>query len=101
MCGIYIGCGVLAVVVIAALLDNITLEREQGRQRKFSFHLVFETLRHLKNSHYQQLLVVLTMYSGIEQAFMTGDYTKVSMLVCLRAIWCPPSASTLLFTFVF
>ena len=78
VCGIYIGCGVLAVIVIALLLDNITLEKEEGKKRKFNLDLVWETLRHLHRSDYQKLLLVLTMYSGIEQAFMTGDYTKVS-----------------------
>lgn len=67
----------LAVIVIAVGLDPITLDREDGRRRQFSFHLVLETAKHWWRSNYQKLLVILTMYSGVEQAFVTGDYTKV------------------------
>ena len=79
-CGIDIGCALLAVIVIAIGLDPITLDREYGRKRQISFHLVFETAKHLWRSHYQKLLVILTMYSGVEQAFFTTDYTKVCYL---------------------
>lgn len=79
LCGIYVGFAVVAVLVVVMLLDPITLEREEGKQRQFSFKLVLETLRHLARSHYQKLLIILTMYSGIEQAFVAGDYTKVTI----------------------
>ncbi|XP_045191368.1 protein unc-93 homolog A-like [Mercenaria mercenaria] len=85
VCGIYIGCAVLAVIVIAVGLDPITLDREDGRKRQFSFHLVLETAKHLWRSNYQKLLVILTMYSGVEQAFATGDYTK-SFVACALGI---------------
>ncbi|KAL4234804.1 Protein unc-93 A [Mactra antiquata] len=81
LCGIYVGFAVLAVLVVIALLDPITLEREEGQQRQFSFHLVLETFRHLVNSRYQVMLVVLTMYSGIEQAFIAGDYTQLLLSI--------------------
>jgi len=86
--GIYIGFAVLAVLVISIFLDPITLDREEDKikdGRKFSAQLVLNTLKHLWRSHYQKLLVPLTMYSGIEQAFVTGDYTK-SFVACSLGI---------------
>ncbi|WAR12257.1 UN93A-like protein [Mya arenaria] len=85
VCGIYIGCAVAAVVVVSLLLDPIRLDKEEPGDRKFSTHLIWETFRHLWKNNYQKLLVVLTMYSGIEQAFMTGDYTK-SFVGCALGI---------------
>lgn len=76
-CGIYIGFGVLAVIFISLGLDRITLDKEDDKaKRTFSFTLLWDTGKHLWKSHYQKLLIPLTMYSGIEQAFIAGDYTK-------------------------
>ena len=86
MCGIYIGFAILAFLLICFGLDPIVLDKEEdSEKRKFSFRLTLETAKQLIRSHYQRLLVILTMYSGIEQAFMTGDYTKV-MCMCVRDI---------------
>ena len=84
VCGIYIAFAVVAFLLICFFLDPIVLDKEEdAEKRKFSFRLTLETLKHLAKSHYQKLLVILTMYSGIEQAFMTGDYTKVKWPLCL------------------
>lgn len=85
VCGIYIGCAALAVIVISVGVDPITLDKEDGQQRRFTLRLVSETLKHLWRSNYQKLLVVLTMYSGVEQAFATGDFTK-SFVACALGI---------------
>ncbi|XP_052248265.1 protein unc-93 homolog A-like isoform X2 [Dreissena polymorpha] len=76
LCGIYTGCALLAVLVVAVGLDPIKLDKEEPGDRKFSVHLCLETFMHLWRNPLQKLLIVLTMYSGFEQAFMTGDYTK-------------------------
>ena len=79
VCGIYIGFAALAFLLICFLLDPITLDKEEDAEsRKFSFKLTLETFKHWLYSDYQKLLVIITMYSGVEQAFMTGDFTKVS-----------------------
>lgn len=80
MRGIYLACCILAILIICFLLDNIRLEKETGR-RSFSIILVRETLRHCWLSKEQKLLIPLTIYSGIEQAFILSSYTSVSMFL--------------------
>ena len=84
VCGIYVGFAIIGVLLICFGLDPIVLDKEDHKsERKVSFRLILNTAKHLLRSHYQRLLVILTMYSGIEQAFMGGDYTKVKTLYCL------------------
>lgn len=77
VCGIYLACACLAFFMIVFFLDKIQLDKDESRQGKVSMKLLVETFRHLYNSHYQKLLIPLTLYSGIEQAFIAGDFTKV------------------------
>ena len=79
MKGIYCGFGLLAAIIIALFLDNIRLEREKEGKRKFSIKLVKETVRHFIGSTEQKLLVPLTLYSGVEQAFILATFTGVSI----------------------
>lgn len=76
MCGIYIGCGVLAVAIIAFLVDNITVETD-GRT-KTTLQLLSSIAKHFGHSKCQLLLIPITVYSGVEQAFIAGDYTRVT-----------------------
>ena len=46
-------------------------------KRKF-FDLFVATIKHLLSDRRQVLLILITAYSGFEQAFMTGDYTRVN-----------------------
>lgn len=68
----------MAFIIIATLLDKITLDKkQQGGDGKISPELFLSTFKHWWGSTPQKLLTFLTIYSGIEQAFITGDYTKV------------------------
>ncbi|XP_039980611.1 protein unc-93 homolog A [Xiphias gladius] len=75
--GSYIGVGVLAMLVVAAFLDNI--DREQTSQfrgnREPFCHTFLATFRLLKDWRLLTL-IPLTMYSGFEQSFLAGEYTK-------------------------
>lgn len=75
--GIYTGSGVLAVLLIVFFLDQIeTNTEEEKEKREQTFWMTFlATFRHLKDKR-QCLLIPLTMYSGFEQGFLAGDYTK-------------------------
>ncbi|OWF34739.1 protein unc-93 homolog A-like [Mizuhopecten yessoensis] len=89
VCGIYIACSCVAFFIIAGLLDQIKLDKDKDiakEDRKLSVNLLVATFRHWWNSPYQKLLMPLTIYSGIEQAFITGDYTK-SFISCTLGIW--------------
>ncbi|KAK7115237.1 UNC93-like protein [Littorina saxatilis] len=77
LCIIYLCCAVVAVVIVALLLDPIKLDQESSvEDRKLSPKLLVATLKHLVSSPAQMLLVPLTIYSGIEQAFIGGDFTQ-------------------------
>ncbi|CAC5397843.1 Protein unc-93 homolog A [Mytilus coruscus] len=86
LCGIYVGCAVMAFFTIALLLDNITLDKKQAGDANISVKLFLSTLKHWWQSTPQKLLTFLTIYSGIEQAFITGDFTK-SYISCAIGIW--------------
>lgn len=80
VCGIYLGCAVMAFLIIVIFLDKITLDKSRkSGDGKISPKLFLSTFKHWWNSTPQKLLTFLTIYSGIEQAFVTGDYTKVCL----------------------
>lgn len=73
-----VGVGVLAIIIVAVFLDNI--DREQARQFRGSkepfLDTFLATFRLLKDWRLVTL-IPLTMYSGFEQSFLSGEYTKV------------------------
>lgn len=85
----------LAVLLIVIFLDQIKsdqAETEKEIQKTPSFWSTFlATFQHLKDKR-QCLLIPLTMYSGFEQGFLAGDYTKVWMTIqiylCLIVFFC-------------
>uniref|UniRef100_A0A8C5DPI0 Protein unc-93 homolog A n=1 Tax=Gouania willdenowi TaxID=441366 RepID=A0A8C5DPI0_GOUWI len=75
--GCYIGVGLLAMLIVAVFLDNIDGEEaSRFRQTKQPFcHTFLATLRLLKDWRLR-MLIPLTMYSGFEQSFLSGEFTK-------------------------
>ncbi|KAK3761070.1 hypothetical protein RRG08_022474 [Elysia crispata] len=88
VCGIYLGSAVLAAIIISLFLDPITLDNDSGVEqgRKLSPKLLVATFKHLFTSPTQMLLIPITVYSGIEQAFIQGDFTQ-SYISCTLGIW--------------
>ncbi|GFR83896.1 protein unc-93 homolog A-like [Elysia marginata] len=78
----------MAAIIISLLLDPITLDNENksGQDRKLSPKLLVATFKHLLSSPVQVLLIPITLYSGIEQALLQGDFTK-SYITCTLGIW--------------
>ena len=74
---IYLACALVAIMIVSLLLDPITLDKESTEDRRLSPKLLVATVKHLITHPAQMLLVPLTMYSGIEQAFIGGDFTQV------------------------
>ncbi|KAK0041116.1 protein unc-93 A, partial [Biomphalaria pfeifferi] len=87
VCGIYIASAVIAVIIASLFLDQITLDKEtKAEDRKLSPQLLVSTFRHLFSSPIQVMLIPLTIYSGVEQAFIGGDFTK-AFISCSLGIW--------------
>ncbi|XP_073529497.1 protein unc-93 homolog A-like isoform X2 [Phyllobates terribilis] len=85
--GIYTGSGVLAVLLVSVFLDNMDVKKKDDEVdiKNEPFRMkILETLRHLKDKR-QVLLIPLTMWSGFEQGFLAGDYTK-SYVTCSLGI---------------
>ena len=76
--GSYIGVGVLAMIIVAVFLDNIDHEqtREFRGNREPICSTFLATFLLLKDWRLVTL-IPLTMYSGFEQSFLSGEYTKV------------------------
>ncbi|PKU41534.1 hypothetical protein llap_8158 [Limosa lapponica baueri] len=84
--GIYTASGVLAVLLIVMFLDQIKSDQAETEKEILetpSFWSTFlATFKHLKDKR-QCLLIPLTMYSGFEQGFLSGDYTKTYVTCAL------------------
>ncbi|XP_035685784.1 protein unc-93 homolog A-like [Branchiostoma floridae] len=81
---IYLGCGLFAVLVLAVFLDKL---KSEGEEKKPGLELLIATLKHLKDDRRQVLLVPITIYSGLEQAYVSGDYTKSFVSCALGIEW--------------
>uniref|UniRef100_A0A4W3HTQ8 Protein unc-93 homolog A n=1 Tax=Callorhinchus milii TaxID=7868 RepID=A0A4W3HTQ8_CALMI len=75
--GIYSAVGVLAVILVAVFLDELDQQEvKRFREEKISvLSVLLSTVKHLRDKR-QCLLILLTIYSGLEQGFLSGDYTK-------------------------
>ncbi|XP_047114462.1 UNC93-like protein [Schistocerca piceifrons] len=77
--GIYLACVILAVAMVALLVDPLT--RYGERQRKgdsaelSGIQLLSATAYQLKKRN-QQLLIPITVWIGMEQAFIGADFTQ-------------------------
>ncbi|XP_065112342.1 protein unc-93 homolog A [Paramisgurnus dabryanus] len=77
--GSYIAVGLFAILFVAVLLDNIDRDLAKDfRQNKGnqSFCTTFLATFALLRDPKLLMLIPLTMYSGFEQSFMSGEYTK-------------------------
>ncbi|CAL8314826.1 unnamed protein product [Boreogadus saida] len=75
--GCYIGVGILAMIIVAVFLDNIDQEQtRQFRGNREPFCQTFLATFSLLKDRRLLMLIPLTMYSGFEQSFLSGEYTK-------------------------
>ncbi|KFM75914.1 UNC93-like protein, partial [Stegodyphus mimosarum] len=72
---IYLSCAILAAIIVSIFLDPLPTEKKSKVENENVLSRVVATLKHLKKVD-QLLLVPITVFSGIEQAFILGDYTK-------------------------
>lgn len=88
--GIYLGCIVAAVIMIALVIDPLSRYGEkQGRRNSQQpemtpIQLLSATAYQLKKP-YQQLLIPITVFIGMEQAFIGADFTQ-SYISCALGV---------------
>ena len=73
---IYVGIGVFAVLFVIVMLDRLTGELDRRKGQESSVSLLIATVKHLRDKR-MLLVLPLTMFSGLEQAFTFADYTEV------------------------
>lgn len=75
--GAYIGVGVLAMLIVSIFLDNIdSTQTSEFRGNREPFCQTFLATFRLLKDWRLITLIPLTMYSGFEQSFLSGEYTK-------------------------
>ncbi|XP_070112650.1 protein unc-93 homolog A isoform X2 [Equus caballus] len=85
--GIYTGSGVLAVLLVATFLQPIkdVQEKSKGEEKSSSFWSTLLSTFKLLRDKRLCLLILLPVYSGFQQAFLSGDYTR-SYVTCALGI---------------
>ncbi|XP_045611693.2 protein unc-93 homolog A [Procambarus clarkii] len=77
MASIYLVFSLFSCVVVLVFVDPLSSFKEiegSGGSGKSSVQLLVATFTHLRHP-YQLLIVPLTIWSGLEQGFLTADYT--------------------------
>ncbi|XP_026934913.1 protein unc-93 homolog A isoform X1 [Sagmatias obliquidens] len=85
--GIYTGSGFLAVLLIALFLEPIkdAQQESEGEKQASPFWSTLLSTAKLFRDKRLCLLVLLPLYSGFQQAFLAGDYTR-SYITCALGI---------------
>lgn len=81
---IYLACGLVAILLVVILLDRLTGSLSRKKLEDSSVELLIATIRHLRDRR-MQLILPLTLFSGLEQAFIFADYTAVRPCFCTHA----------------
>ena len=84
LCWVYFGSSIAAFFIALCLTD---VREETDTREPVQCRVFVETFRHLWSSGYQKLLVPLTIYSGLEQGFISADFTKVNLLMSGHRHW--------------
>ena len=91
LCGIYVGLGVIGIMLILFLLDDFSRDSidEKGseeKKRSFKSQLVHvkSTFMHLKKKN-QLLVIPITCWLGFEQGFIGAEFTK-SFVACSQGV---------------
>ncbi|XP_066987251.1 LOW QUALITY PROTEIN: protein unc-93 homolog A-like [Macrobrachium rosenbergii] len=75
MAGIYLACALASALVIAIFLDPLSrFTSDSSEESESSLKLLVATFNHMRHP-YQLLIIPLTIWSGIEQAFLSTDFT--------------------------
>ena len=76
---IYLGCGMMGIVILISLFDQHKNSKLKCRDDTLSSREIFlSTLKMFKDTKCL-LLLVIVVFVGLEQGFMFSDFTKVSI----------------------
>jgi hypothetical protein len=76
---IYLGCGMMGIVILISLFDQHKHSKLKCRDDTLSSREIFlSTLKMFKDTKCL-LLLVIVVFVGLEQGFMFSDFTKVSI----------------------
>ncbi|XP_070571798.1 protein unc-93 homolog A-like [Ptychodera flava] len=81
---VYLICGVIAIIIISVFLDQLRGAEERKKNTKPPCQLFLATVQLLKD-YRMVLMIPLTIFSGLEQAFIAGDFTK-SYVSCVIGV---------------
>lgn len=84
---IYVATGVFAVLLVIALLDRLTGSLDRRKEQESGVNLLIATLKHLTDKR-MLLVLPLTMFSGLEQAFTFADFTAVKYALLVYLLNC-------------
>ncbi|XP_013794921.1 protein unc-93 homolog A-like [Limulus polyphemus] len=73
--GIYLASAIFGAILLELFLDPLKREFVEFDKKLTGVRLLLATLKHLKNPC-QIVIIPLTIYSGLEQAFFLSEYTK-------------------------
>lgn len=83
---IYLGCGMMGIVILISLFDQHKHSRLKCRDDVLSSkETFFATIKMFRDTKCL-LLLVIVMFVGLEQGFMFSDFTKVSIekiIICI------------------
>ncbi|CAL4066106.1 unnamed protein product, partial [Meganyctiphanes norvegica] len=76
MSGIYLACAILSSAIVFIFVDPLSkfCTEETSNSNKTGLQLVVATFNLMRNP-YQLLIIPLTIWSGLEQAFIGADFT--------------------------
>ncbi|KAK3737479.1 hypothetical protein QZH41_008361 [Actinostola sp. cb2023] len=75
MLSIYVAIGAFAVIFIMIFLTRLTGKMSRKKEQETGVSLLVATMRHVWDDRKMKLIIPLTVYSGLEQAFIFVDFT--------------------------
>ena len=78
---VYLVFTVLSVIVVALFLDQLQRNNAE-KDSNILFSKLSATLKHMRKPN-QILMVPITIFMGMEQAFILSDYAEVSYFICV------------------
>ncbi|CAI2348019.1 unnamed protein product [Caenorhabditis sp. 36 PRJEB53466] len=86
VCLAYLTCVIISGMIISMFLNALMKDsRARKNAQRFNSEIINLMLKHLINMKFM-LLVPLTIFNGLEQAFLVGVYTK-AFVACGLGIW--------------